>query len=80
MRASPHWHVIILEGGIDNDGRFHSIPIKDTKNLYSSISRGKDCCKQQVPQKMAASISLAGEPDQKKNHRKNPKKIRLKLT
>ena len=35
--------------------------------LYSSRSRGKDCCKQQVPEKMAASISSAGEPDQKKN-------------
>ena len=47
--------------------------------LYSSRSRGKDCCKQQVPEKMVASISLAGETDQKKNQRKCPKKVRLKL-
>jgi len=31
------------------------------------------------PRKMVASISSAGEPDQKKNPRKNLKKIRLKL-
>jgi hypothetical protein len=32
-------HAIILEGGIDNDGRFHSIPIKDTKNLTELFRR-----------------------------------------
>ncbi len=31
------------------------------------------------PEKMVASIDMAGEPDQKKNQRKDPKKIRLKL-
>ncbi len=33
MRANPHWHAIIMEGGIDCDGKFLSIPIKNTSNL-----------------------------------------------
>ncbi len=39
MRPNPYWHAIILEGGIDNDGRFQSIPIKDTKNLTELFRR-----------------------------------------
>ncbi|MBA7624793.1 hypothetical protein ES703_32206 [subsurface metagenome] len=48
-------------------------------DICSSRSKGNVCCKQQLPQKMAVLIDSAGEPDQKKDHRKNPKKIRLKL-
>jgi len=33
MRFNPHWHCIILEGGIDEKGFFHHIPIKDTSQL-----------------------------------------------
>ncbi len=39
MRANPHWHAIIMEGGIDADGTFHSIPIKDTSNLTELFRR-----------------------------------------
>jgi len=52
---------------------------KKLLNEKFTRSRGKDCCKQQVPEKMVASIDTAGEPDQKRNHGKSPKKIRLKL-
>jgi len=33
MRYNQHWHCIILEGGIDEQGSFHHIPIKDTSQL-----------------------------------------------
>jgi len=33
MRHNPHWHCIILEGGIDEKGSFYHIPIKDTFQL-----------------------------------------------
>jgi hypothetical protein len=33
MRFNPHWHCIILEGGIDEEGSFHHIPIKDTSKI-----------------------------------------------
>ncbi len=39
MRANPHWHAIILEGGIDCYGKFHSIPIKNTSNLTQLFRR-----------------------------------------
>ena len=39
MRPNSHFHTIILEGGIDNDGSFHSIPIKDTSNLTELFRR-----------------------------------------
>jgi len=39
MRPNPHFHTIILEGGIDNDGSFHSIPIKNTSNLTELFRR-----------------------------------------
>jgi hypothetical protein len=33
MRFNPHWHSIILEGGIDEESCFHYLPIKDTSKL-----------------------------------------------
>jgi hypothetical protein len=39
MRPNSHFHTIILEGGIDNDGSFHSIPIKNTSNLTELFRR-----------------------------------------
>ena len=39
MRFNPHWHCIILEGGIDEKGSFHHIPIKDTFQLTEVFRR-----------------------------------------
>ena len=39
MRHNPHWHCIILEGGIDENGSFHHIPIKDTSQLTELFRR-----------------------------------------
>jgi hypothetical protein len=39
MRFNPHWHSIILEGGIDEEGSFHHIPIKDTSKLAEVFRR-----------------------------------------
>ena len=39
MRSNPHFHTIILEGGIDNYSRFHSIPIKNTSSLTELFRR-----------------------------------------
>jgi hypothetical protein len=39
MRFNPHWHCIILEGGIDETGSFHHIPIKDTVSLAEVFRR-----------------------------------------
>ncbi len=33
LRFNPHWHCIILEGGIDENNSFHYLPIKDTLKL-----------------------------------------------
>jgi len=33
IRWNPHWHCIILEGGIDKKGSFHYLPITDTSKL-----------------------------------------------
>jgi len=33
LRQTPHWHCIILEGGIDEESCFHYLPIKDTSKL-----------------------------------------------
>ena len=30
VRSNPHYHCIILEGGIDDEGCFHNLSIKDT--------------------------------------------------
>ena len=39
MRPNSQFHTIILEGAIDNDGSFHSIPIKNTSNLTELFRR-----------------------------------------
>jgi len=39
LRFNPHWHCIILEGGIDEEGSFHHIPIKDTSKLAEIFRR-----------------------------------------
>jgi hypothetical protein len=39
MRHNPHWHCIILEGGIDEKGSFYHIPIKDTSQLTEVFRR-----------------------------------------
>jgi hypothetical protein len=39
LRFNPHWHCIILEGGIDEEGPFHHIPIKDTSQLTGVFRR-----------------------------------------
>ena len=39
LRFNPHWHCIILEGGIDEEGSFHHIPIKDTSQLTEVFRR-----------------------------------------
>ena len=39
LRFNSHWHCIILEGGIDEEGSFHHIPIKDTSQLIEVFRR-----------------------------------------
>ena len=39
MRWNPHIHCIVLEGGIDETGSFHHIPIKDTAKLTEVFKR-----------------------------------------
>ena len=39
LRFNPHWHCIILEGGIDEEGYFDNIPIKDTSQLTEVFRR-----------------------------------------
>ena len=39
LRFNPHWHCIILEGGIDEEDSFHHIPIKDTSKLAEVFRR-----------------------------------------
>ena len=39
MRWNPHFHCIVLEGGIDEAGSFHHIPIKDTAKLTEVFRR-----------------------------------------
>jgi len=39
LRFNPHWHCIILEGGIDETGSFHYISIKDTSSLTELFRR-----------------------------------------
>ncbi len=39
MRWNPHYHCIVLEGGIDEAGSFHHIPIKDTSPLTEVFRR-----------------------------------------
>lgn len=37
LRFHPHWHCIVLEGGIDDDFRFHHSPLGDTKELCEAF-------------------------------------------
>ena len=39
MRWNPHIHCIVLEGGIDETGSFHHIPINDTAKLTEVFRR-----------------------------------------
>jgi hypothetical protein len=39
MRWNPHYHCLVLEGGIDEGGSFHHIPIKDTSPLTEVFRR-----------------------------------------
>jgi len=39
VRANPHYHCIILEGGIDDKGCFHYLPIKNTSQLAEVFRR-----------------------------------------
>jgi len=39
LRFNPHYHCIVLEGGIDETGSFHHIPLQDTSNLTEVFRR-----------------------------------------
>jgi len=39
LRQTPHYHCLVLEGGIDEAGSFHHIPIKDTAKLIEIFRR-----------------------------------------
>jgi len=39
MRWNPNFHCLVLEGGIDETGSCHHIPIKDTSNLTEVFRR-----------------------------------------
>jgi len=39
MRWNPHYHCIVLEGGIDEAGSFHHTPITDTAKLIEIFRR-----------------------------------------
>jgi hypothetical protein len=39
MRWNPHYHCLVLEGGINEAGSFHHIPIKDTASLTEVFRR-----------------------------------------
>ena len=39
VRGNPHYHCIVLEGGIDEAGSFHHIPIKDSAKLTEVFRR-----------------------------------------
>ena len=39
VRWNPHYHCLVLEGGIDEAGSFHHIPIKDTVSLTEVFRR-----------------------------------------
>jgi hypothetical protein len=36
---NPHYHCIVLEGGIDETGSFHHIPLQYTSNLTEVFRR-----------------------------------------
>jgi hypothetical protein len=39
MRFNPHWHCIIMEGGIDDNNEFYHIKIKDNTNLTEAFRK-----------------------------------------
>ncbi len=39
MRWNPHYHCLVLEGGIDETGFIHHIPIKDTASFTEVFRR-----------------------------------------
>ena len=39
LRFNPHWHCIVLEGGVNNEGKFCHLPIKDTAKLCELFRR-----------------------------------------
>lgn len=39
LRFNPHWHCIILEGGLDENNNFIPVAIKDTANLTEAFRR-----------------------------------------
>jgi len=39
VRWNPHYHCLVLEGGLDEAGSFHHIPIKDTASLTEVFRR-----------------------------------------
>ena len=39
LRFNPHWHCIIMEGGIDAQGKFYYLPIKDAAKLCELFRR-----------------------------------------
>jgi len=39
LRFNPHYHCLVLEGGIDEAGSFYHIPIKDTASLTEVFRR-----------------------------------------
>ena len=39
VRWNPHYHCLVLEGGIDETGSFYHIPIKDTSRLTEVFRR-----------------------------------------
>jgi len=39
LRQTPHYHCLVLKGGIDEAGSFHHMPIKDTSLLIEVFRR-----------------------------------------
>ena len=39
LRFNPHWHCIIMEGGLDAQGNFYYLPIKDAAKLCELFRR-----------------------------------------
>ena len=39
MRWNPHFHCLVLEGGIDKKGSFYHLPLKDTSQLAKAFRR-----------------------------------------
>ena len=39
LRFNPHWHCIVMEGALDEEGNFYYLPIKDTSKLCELFRR-----------------------------------------